>query len=323
MATAIAEPPHLTADLKALYLSTVASQWRRLAEQAARQRQAPADYLAQLVHLEVTGRRERRIQRRIQDARFPMLKTLDAFSFEAQPDLDRDAVLQVFDCRFVTDAANVVFVGGVGTGKTHLSIALGMACCQHDYRVRFVTAAELVTLLVEAQQQGRLARKLAQLARFDLRGNTTISAVFNYTDTEVTDNERGLLGARRLAEFAYALPRTRWNVGVNQRVGRMSFLGRVSYFGGWYDYDSGFAQVFVPSGGIEQGFFAGRPSVDLELSIALGGGATLAVGGQNAFSTYPQESARAMSVGEKYSEYTPWGFNGAYYYVRVGYGWGN
>ena len=114
MATAIAEPPHLTADLRALYLSTVASQWRPLAEQAARQRQAPADYLAQLVHLEVTGRRERRIQRRIQDARFPMLKTLDAFSFEAQPDLDRDAVLQVFDCRFVAEAANIVFVGGVG-----------------------------------------------------------------------------------------------------------------------------------------------------------------------------------------------------------------
>ena len=97
-----------------------------------------------------------------------MLKTLDAFSFEAQPDLDRDAVLQLFDCGFVADAANVVLVGGVGTGKSHLSIALGMACCQHDYRVRFVTAAELATLLVEAQQQGRLARKLAQLARFDV-----------------------------------------------------------------------------------------------------------------------------------------------------------
>ena len=168
MSTTIAEPPHLAADLKTLCLSTIGAQWRLLAEQAARQRQAPADYLAQLVHLEVTGRRERRIQRRIQDARFPMLKTLDAFSFEAQPDLDRDAILQVFDCRFVADAANVVFVGGVGTGKTHLSIALGMTCCQHDYRVRFVTAAELVTLLVEAQQQGRLARKLAQLDRFDV-----------------------------------------------------------------------------------------------------------------------------------------------------------
>ena len=168
MAATIAEPPHLAADLKALRLSTVAAQWQPLAEQAVRQRQMPADYLAQLMHLEVTARRERRIQRRIKDARFPMLKTLDAFSFEAQPDLDRDAVLQVFDCRFVAESANVVFVGGVGTGKSHLSIALGMACCQHDYRVRFVTAAELVTLLVEAQQEGRLARKLAQLARYDV-----------------------------------------------------------------------------------------------------------------------------------------------------------
>ena len=168
MAAAVPEPPHLAADLKTLCLSAITAQWRPLAEQAARQRQAPADYLAQLAHLEVTGRRERRIQRRIQEARFPMLKTLDAFSFEAQPDLDRGAVLRAFDCRFVADAANVVLVGGVGTGKTHLSIALGMACCQHDYRVRFATAAELVTLLVEAQQQGRLARKLAWLARFDV-----------------------------------------------------------------------------------------------------------------------------------------------------------
>ena len=51
MATAIAEPPHLATDLKTLCLSTVAAQWRPLAEQATRQRQAPADYLAQLVHL--------------------------------------------------------------------------------------------------------------------------------------------------------------------------------------------------------------------------------------------------------------------------------
>ena len=161
MAAAIAEPPHLAADLKTLCLSTIGAQWRLLAEQAARQRQAPADYLAQLVHLEVTGRRERRIQRRIQDARFPMLKTLDAFSFEAQPDLDRDAVLQVFDCRFVAEAANVVFVGGVGTGKTHLSIALGMTCCQHDYRVRFVTAAELVN----AARRGAAAGQVGPKAR--------------------------------------------------------------------------------------------------------------------------------------------------------------
>ena len=155
-----------------------------------------------------------------------------------------------------------------------------------------------------------------------LRGNTVFTAVFNYTDTEVTDNDRGLLNDRRLAEFAWALPRTRWNFGVTQRLGRASLLGRVNWFGGWYDYDSGFARVFDPTGGIENGFFEGRPIVDLELTVDAGGGATVAVGAQNVLDTYPDESARAMSVGEKYSEYTPWGFNGAYYYVRLGYGWG-
>ena len=88
--------------------------------------------------------------------------------FDAQPELDRDAILQVCGGAFVAEAANVVLVGGVGTGKTPLAIALGMACCQHDYRVRFLTAAEVTTRLVEAPPQGRLARKLDPLARFDV-----------------------------------------------------------------------------------------------------------------------------------------------------------
>ena len=155
-----------------------------------------------------------------------------------------------------------------------------------------------------------------------LRGNTVFSGVFSYTDTEVTDNGKGLLSDRRLTEYAYALPRVRWNVGVNQRIGRVQLLGRVNYYGGWYDWDSGFGQVFVPSAGIDQGFFEGRPIVDVEASLDLYAGTTLAFGAQNLFDTYPQESARAMSVGEKYSEYTPWGFNGAYYYARIRYAWG-
>ena len=156
-----------------------------------------------------------------------------------------------------------------------------------------------------------------------LRGNTTISAVFNYTNTDVTENEQGLLNNRRLAEYAYSLPKFRWNIALTQHIGRVSVLGRVNYHGSWYDYDSGFAQTYLPSGGIDQGFFSGRPIVDLEANIPLGRATTLAVGGQNVFGTYPAESARAMSVGEKYSEYTPWGFNGGYYYVRLSYKWGN
>ena len=154
-----------------------------------------------------------------------------------------------------------------------------------------------------------------------LRGNTVLSFLFNYTDTEVTDNQKGLLNARRLAEYAYALPRTRWNVGIDQRIGRVQLLGRLSYYGGWYDYDSGFGNVFIPSGGIEQGFFDGRPIIDMEASIALREDTTLVVGAQNVWDIYPQVSARAASVGEKYSEYTPWGFNGASFYTRIAYTW--
>ncbi|MCY3814464.1 MAG: TonB-dependent receptor [Gammaproteobacteria bacterium] len=156
-----------------------------------------------------------------------------------------------------------------------------------------------------------------------LRGNTVISAVFNHTDTRVTDNRKGLLDGRRLAEYAHSLPRTRGNVGVTQRMGRARLLGRLSYYGGWYDHDSGRGEIFVPSGGLAQGFFAGRPILDLEVSFDLGRGTTLAGGGQNVFDTYSQVSARAHWFGERYSEYTPWGYSGAYFYVRVGYGWGN
>jgi DNA replication protein DnaC len=164
----IDEPPHLVADLKTLKLPTMAAQWDRLAQEARRGRQAHAEYLAELAHLEVQQRSERRIQRRIQEARFPVLKTLDAFDFSARPSLDRDAVLELFRCEFVEEHANVVWIGGVGTGKTHLAIALGLACCHREHRVRFTTAAELTNLLVEAKREGRLSRKLEQLARFDV-----------------------------------------------------------------------------------------------------------------------------------------------------------
>ena len=135
-----------------------------------------------------------------------------------------------------------------------------------------------------------------------LRGRTSLSAVLNYTDTEVTDNEKLLLDERRLAEYAYALPRIRWNVGLTQSIGRVQAIGRLSYFDGWYDYDSGFGAVFLPAGGIHNGFFDGRPILDLEASVELTAGTSIAVGAQNALDTYPSESARAMSVGERYSE---------------------
>jgi len=164
----VTEPPHLLGDLKTLCLPGFASSWERLAQEAERKRESHAEYLAELAHLEVTQRRERRIARLIQDARFPVMKTLDAFDFAAQPSVERDAVLELARCDFVEQRQNVVLIGGIGTGKTHLAIALGMACCQKERRVRFLTAAEAVNELSEAKAQDRLSRKLEQFARFDL-----------------------------------------------------------------------------------------------------------------------------------------------------------
>lgn len=166
--TGVMEPPHLLNDLKELKLPAVVEHWERLAVEATRKRQPHADYLADLAHLEVTQRRERRIERRIVEARFPVLKTLDAFDFASQPALDREAVLELFTCQFVEEKSNVVLIGEVGTGKTHLAIALGVAACQRDFRVHFTTTAELSNALIEARALGRLSRKLEQLVRFDV-----------------------------------------------------------------------------------------------------------------------------------------------------------
>lgn len=167
-ATKISEPPHLVSDLKTLCLTSVAREWERFAQAARAKRQPHQEFLADVTAFEVAQRRERRIQRRLKDAHFPVLKTLDAFDFDAPHGLDREEVLDLFRCDFAEQAANVVLIGGVGTGKTHLAIALGMACVQRERRVRFTTAAELCNLLVEAKGEGRLSRKLAQMARYDV-----------------------------------------------------------------------------------------------------------------------------------------------------------
>lgn len=162
------EPPHLARELKELRLPTIAEHWERSAETADREGIGYADCLADLVHHETTDRTERRIRRRISEAKFPRLKTLDKFDFDSQENVSREVVLKLARGQFVEEHANVVLIGGVGTGKTHLATALGIACCELGYRVRFLTASELTNMLVEAKAEDRLSRKLAQLTRYDL-----------------------------------------------------------------------------------------------------------------------------------------------------------
>src|SRR6476659_9427634 len=158
----------LKANLKQLKLPTMLAEWEKLAREAA-DRDEPYDaYLLRLTELEVAARSANAVAARIRAAGFPVQKDFDTFDFTATPTLPRQKVLELARGEWVEQHWNCCLIGGSGTGKTHPATAWGLALCRLGRRVRFATAAGLVTLLEEAQQQHRLDRLLAQLDRLDL-----------------------------------------------------------------------------------------------------------------------------------------------------------
>jgi DNA replication protein DnaC len=140
-----------------LKLPTVRRRFRALADEAPREQQTPVAYLAALLEAEQQERAERRERRRLIDARFPVLKRLDEFRFSDNPKIPQ-----------ATIAAQVIFVGDSGTGKTHLAIALAAAACHAGRRVRFTTLAGLANELQEADSRRELARVVGRYARIEL-----------------------------------------------------------------------------------------------------------------------------------------------------------
>lgn len=227
-ASRLLEPPHLVADLTTLKLSTMASEWERQAVESSRQGRSLPEYLATLAHLEVTAQRERRINRRIKEAKFPVLKTLDSFEFEAVPSLDREQVLELFRCEWVEARSNLVFLGPVGVGKTHLATALGVACCQRDYRVRFTTAAELVNDLVEAKEDGRLTRKLNQLCRYDVTAIDEVGYLpFDRESADLLFTLIGRLYEQRSLVLTTNLPFSRWSEIFHDATAAAAVIDRI------------------------------------------------------------------------------------------------
>jgi DNA replication protein DnaC len=158
----------LRSYLKRLRLPVVAQNYARLSEEAAANNQTYPDYLLALIEGEVVQREENTQKLRLSKARFPVMKTLDAFDFSAIPTLNKALVLELSRGGYIDKKENIVFIGSYGTGKSHLAISLGVAACRDGKRVRFYTAAGLINDLLEAQAQLRLGRLEAALARYDL-----------------------------------------------------------------------------------------------------------------------------------------------------------
>lgn len=151
---------HLTDHLDYLKLEFIQREHRALAETAARDGWAHGDYLDRLVEGEVLQRRQRALERRLRQARFPYRKTLEQYQWSWPKKINQMEIRQLFRLEFLQDHLNVVFVGPVGLGKTHLAVALGQAACEAGHDVLFMPAVAMINDLVAAQSQQRLKQQL-------------------------------------------------------------------------------------------------------------------------------------------------------------------
>ena len=155
----------LSHHLKVLRLPVFLREYRKVAAQCAKERHDSSHFLLQLSELELIEREKKGAERRVREAGFPVLKTLDGFDFTAIPSLNKRLVMELARGEYIRKHENVLAVGNSGTGKTHLAIALALAACHEGHRVRFFTAAGLVTALSEARDDKALLRFQKQLAR--------------------------------------------------------------------------------------------------------------------------------------------------------------
>ena len=154
--------------LKKLRLPTVLREYEKLARQCATDNVDHVRYLARLIELELIDREARMVDRRIKAARFPALKSLESFDFDAIPTLNKNLVLDLARSEFVDRRENIIALGPSGVGKTHVAIGIGLAACQHGIKTRFATAAAIVHELLEARDDKRLLRLQKQLASHEL-----------------------------------------------------------------------------------------------------------------------------------------------------------
>jgi len=146
--------------LSYLKLPYMHENYESLAKQAAQKQWTYVNYLIELATAETNLRRDHATKRRIRTARFPQIKTLEQFKWSWPKKINQLQVKNLFRLRFVDEKSNVIFLGGVGLGKTHLATALGYQACLKGYTALFCSAVDAINNMAAAQSAGRLKQEL-------------------------------------------------------------------------------------------------------------------------------------------------------------------
>lgn len=154
--------------LTALQLIYPLENFEPLTREAGKQAWSHQVYLDRLLEGECQRRDVNRVIRRLKNARFPVPKALEAFNWNWPKKINRAQIQDLFRLAFMENHANVIFIGGVGLGKTHLATALGRQACEQGHTVLFTTAVDILNTLAAAQVTQRLRQELKRYTRPDL-----------------------------------------------------------------------------------------------------------------------------------------------------------
>jgi len=154
------KPDDIKNELSHLKLPYIRENYEEAAKTAARKNWTHIEFLSELIKKESGLRWDRFIKRRVKSAKFPVIKTLDNFNWSWPKKINRAQVQNLFHLNFIKDKSNIVFIGGVGLGKTHLASAIGYEACLKGHTVLFTSAIDAINNLIASQRTGTLKQEL-------------------------------------------------------------------------------------------------------------------------------------------------------------------
>lgn len=154
--------------LKTLRLPAISAHYEEVIRDAMRSSLNYEEFLLALLSIEINQRDINRRTRLIRRAGFPLRKLLSEYQFSSIAGLNERQILQLAGCEYIARKENILFIGDGGTGKTHLSIGLGICACEKDYVTGFYTVAGLINQMVESRTESRLTRLIKRISRLDL-----------------------------------------------------------------------------------------------------------------------------------------------------------